>query len=199
MYGAEGEPISWGYCCSFSFSGKSDVLNIGSANLSIQYRFCPQCSKDLVEGKEGTERRLKCPDSSCGFVYYDNPTPVLAAIVEHDEQIVLARNVGWPESWYGLVTGFLEKHESPEHGVLREVKEELNLDGEIINMVGVYAFEKRNQLILAYHIKASGEIELNEELAAIKHIKPAELKPWPFGTGLAVRDWLVNSGYNTNV
>ena len=37
---------------------------------------------------------------------------------------------------------------------------------------------------------ASGEIALNEELAEFRLIAPEKLRPWDFGTGLAVRDWL---------
>ena len=169
-----------------------------SVNLSTQYQYCPQCGKILVEGEDGGAMRQVCPDTACGFIFYDNPTPVVAAIVEYDGYVILARNVGWPESWYGLITGFLEKKESPEEGILREVKEELNLDGEIVGMVGVYAFAKRNQLIITYHVKATGTIELNEELADIKRVKPAALEPWPFGTGPAVRDWLISEGYTVN-
>src|SRR5262245_5236726 len=92
--------------------------------------------------------RLAC-SSRCGYVFYGNPTPVVAAIVERDGAVVLVRNKGWPESWFGLVTGFLERGETPEQGVLREVKEELGLAGDVGELVGVYAFIERNQIIIA--------------------------------------------------
>jgi hypothetical protein len=47
-----------------------------------------------------------------------------------------------------------------------------------------------NQLILAFHVPARGDITLNEELAAIKRVPVERLKPWTIGTGPAVRDWL---------
>jgi len=31
---------------------------------------------------------------------------------------------------------------------------------------------------------------LNDELAEIKHVSPEKLRPWPLGTGPAVKDWL---------
>lgn len=141
---------------------------------------------------------LKCGDTQCTFVHYDNPLPVVAAIVEHEGAVILGRNVAWPASWYGLITGFLEKGESPEAGILREVEEELGLQGEISTLVGVYDFQKRNQLIVAYHVEAEGEIELGAELADIKRVHPEKLVPWPFGTGLAVRDWLHKQGIKTH-
>jgi NAD+ diphosphatase len=139
-----------------------------------------------MEGRE----RLACSSESCAYVFYDNPTPVVAALVEHGPTVLLVRGKGWPEKWYGLVTGFLEKDESPEQGVLREVREELGLRGEIISFIGAYAFAEMNQLILAYHVRAQGEIALGEELAGVKAVPPDKLRPWPLGTGRAVRDWL---------
>lgn len=142
----------------------------------------------VLETVTDERERLVCP--ACGWTYYDNPTPVVAAIVEHGGDVVLVRQRGWPERWYGLVTGFLERGETPEAGVLRELDEELGLRGEIVSLVGVYDFQSRNELIVAYHVIADGEITLGEELEAFKRIAIAKLRPWPFATGQAVADWL---------
>jgi NADH pyrophosphatase NudC (nudix superfamily) len=91
---------------------------------------------------------------------------------------------------FGLVTGFLEEGETPESGILREVKEELGVEGELIDFIGYYAFFEMNQLILAFHVRVEGEFVLNEELAETKIIPPERLRPWAFGTGYAVKDWL---------
>jgi NADH pyrophosphatase NudC (nudix superfamily) len=91
---------------------------------------------------------------------------------------------------FGLITGFLEKAETPEAAVAREVNEELSLDVTAVHFVGLYPFERRNELIIAYHVPASGEVRLNEELADYRRIAPEKLRPWDFGTGLALRDWL---------
>jgi ADP-ribose pyrophosphatase YjhB (NUDIX family) len=123
-------------------------------------------------------------------VFWDNPLPVVAGLVEHEGKVILIQNKGWPESWFGLVTGFLERGETPEAAVLRELKEELSLDGEVVRLIGVYDFSMRNEVIVAYHVRARGSIALGEELAAYKAVEPDALKPWPFGTGHAVRDWL---------
>jgi NAD+ diphosphatase len=152
--------------------------------------FCPRCRSPLGSREDGGRSRAACPDAGCGFIHYDNPLPVLAAIVELDGDVILARNRAWTEEWYGLITGFLESGETPEEGILREVKEELNLDGEVAGLVGVYSFFRRNQIIIAYHVRAWGEIRLNEELVDYRRIPPEKLKPWESGTGQAVRDWL---------
>jgi len=161
-----------------------------------KFRFCPQCGKPLIEGTRGGRQRKICPNQDCGFVHWDNPVPVVAAVVEWKGCVVLVRSHGWPEKWYGLVTGFLEKNESPEAGVLREVKEELGLEAGLISYIGTYPFFLRNQLILAYHLKAKGEeiVLEKEELEGYKAIPIAKVKPWPSATGIALKDWLVDQG-----
>lgn len=156
--------------------------------------FCLRCGTALVANEEEGRARPKCP--ACGWTHYGNPTPVVAAIVEHRETedgeacVVLVRNHGWPARWLGIVTGFLEAGETPEEGIVREVKEELGLDGKLEGLVGVYAFAQRNELIVAYHLTATGPITLGAELESFKRVAIAKLQPWPFGTGHAVEDWL---------
>ena len=152
-------------------------------------RFCRRCGAPLETLPLAGRLRQACA-AGCGHVEWGNPTPVVAALVERDGQIVLARNQAWAEGVFGLIAGFLEAGESTEAAVAREVKEELDLDAEEVALIGVYAFERRNEVIIAYHVRATGEIVLNEELAEYRLVPPEKLRPWDFGTGLAVRDWL---------
>ena len=153
-------------------------------------RFCPRCGRALGTRDTGGRTRQACPDEHCGFVFYDNPLPVVAALVEHEGKVLLVRNHGWPEKWFGLVAGFLERGETPAEGILRELKEELGLDGTIVRLIGVYAFPERNEMITAYHVQATGAVVQGDEIAEVRAIPPERLRPWPFGTGQAVADWL---------
>ena len=159
-----------------------------------EIKYCPQCREKLVLKMIDAKKRMVCPSEACGYVFWDSPITVAAALVEYEGKIVLARNKDWPEKWFGLITGFLEKGETIEDGTLREVKEELGLDGEVARFIGIYPFFERNQLIIAYHVKAEGKVVLGEELVEVKHVVPEKLKPWPMGTGHAVRDWLQPRG-----
>jgi NADH pyrophosphatase NudC (nudix superfamily) len=153
-------------------------------------KYCPECGSALTtRTMDGIERQT-CSSESCSYVFWNNPTPVVAGIVEHEGRIVLTHKEGWPEWMYGIVAGFLEKGEAPETAILREVAEETGLHGESPTFIGCYSFFERNQLILAFHVKAHGKVEVGEELDDIKLISPDELEPWPHGTGLAVGDWL---------
>lgn len=156
-------------------------------------QFCPHCRSTLEELPWVGRVRKVCLSEGCGFVHWDNPLPVVAAIVQHEQtgRILLARNAAWPMEFYGLITGFLERGESPQEAVAREVKEETDLDVFATSLVGVYPFQRKNELIIAFHVRARGEIRLSEELASYKLIAPEKLYPWEGGTGDAVRDWLV--------
>lgn len=160
----------------------------------MTFRFCPNCAAPLVDkAVEGEPRRI-C-SVGCGFIWYDNPTPVVAAVVEHEGRVVLARNRAWPRSFYGLITGFLERGETPQQCVVREVKEELNLDAGPPTLIGVYAFERMNQVIIGFHVAATGTVALNEELDDHKHVPFDQCRVWPAGTGFALRDWLRSKGF----
>lgn len=152
------------------------------------YRFCPVCATPLARRVAAERERSACP--ACDWVHWDNPAPVVAAVIEYEGRVLLARNAAWPEKMFALVTGFLERDESPQAAVAREVKEETNLETRSAQLIGVYEFARKNELIIAYHVLAQGEIRLSAELADYRLIEPARLRPWPAGTGLALADWM---------
>lgn len=162
------------------------------------YRFCPLCRGELREAPRGGRMRLACSDPACGFVHWDNPIPVVAAIVEREGRVVLVRSRGWPDTWYALVTGFLEPNETPEAAVLREVEEEIGIEAELGAYLGAYPFDRLNQIIFAYHVRGGpGPIRLCEdELSDYKEVPIGKLRPWPRGTGPALREWLASRGYH---
>ena len=158
-------------------------------------KFCPRCATPLApRADEPGRERAACPAPGCGYVFYDNPLPVVAGLVEHEGAVILTRQRGWPEGLFGLMAGFIERGEAPEEAVLRELGEELGLRGTVAGLIGVYGFAPRTALIVAYHVLAEGEVRVGDELEAIKRVAPERLRPWPFGTGLAVRDWLAARG-----
>lgn len=157
-------------------------------------KFCLKCGAPMIDREVNGEARVVCSSASCDYVFWNNPVPVVAGLVKYQGSIVLIQNVGWPEDWYGLVTGYLEKNESPEEGIIREVKEEINLDAKVERWIGNYIFTQKNEIIMAYYLTAQGEIQMNEEINDYKLVPPDQLKPWPFATGLAAAQWLKDEG-----
>ena len=162
-------------------------------------RFCPQCATGLqpIEQLEdgGLKVRLRCP--ACQWTHWNNPTPVLAAIIECADRggkVLLARNAAWSGRMFALITGFMEAGETPEEGISREVAEETSLEVLSLDLVGVYDFQRMNQVIIAYHAVARGEVRLSPELAEYKLYAPQDLVCWPAGTGFALAKWLRGRG-----
>jgi NAD+ diphosphatase len=161
------------------------------------YRFCPACAAPLVLltrlEDSGDKERLRCP--ACDYTHWNNPTPVLAAIVELDGLVLLARNAAWQHRMMGLITGFMEAGETPEEGIRREITEETSLSVSALTLVGVHDFQRMNQVLITYHAVAHGEVRLSPELAEYRLLRPEQVRCWRAGTGLALADWLRSQGH----
>ncbi|RLB07462.1 MAG: hypothetical protein DRG50_02795 [Deltaproteobacteria bacterium] len=100
-------------------------------------RFCSFCGEQLKRVSRGGRMRLYC--SSCDTVHYENPLPATAALVlKGDEDLLLVRRGMEPgKGKWGLPGGFVEAGEAPSEGVLRELKEETGLIGEVERLIDV--------------------------------------------------------------
>ncbi len=161
------------------------------------FKFCPHCASELefISQLEdgGHKERLRCV--ACGFTHWSNPTPVLAAVIEYEGKVLLARNAAWTAKAYALITGFMEAGETPQEGIAREIAEETSLQAESLNLIGVYDFQRMNQIIIAYHAVCQGTVQLSAELVDYKLYRHEDLLCWPAGTGYALADWLRTRGY----
>lgn len=148
----------------------------------------------------GGQTRLACPQ--CGFVQWRNPVPVVAAVVERAGRVVLVHSNGRPAHWFGLVAGFLERGEHPEAAVLREVAEELGVEGRLMSAIGIYPFDRLNQVLFIYHVTIADDAAITlatDELDEYREVPLEKLRPWRQGTGPGLRDWLVSRGYDPEV
>jgi NAD+ diphosphatase len=160
------------------------------------YEFCPRCRSALATAPRGGRERRVCPAPDCGFVFWNNPIPIVASIVEREDGVVLVRSRGAPATWFGLVAGFLEPGERPLEGACREVLEEIGVEGIEPTFIDVQPFELRNQIIFTYHMRIpTTSITLcPQELDAYRIVPIDELIPWNRGTGPALSRWLATRG-----
>jgi NADH pyrophosphatase NudC (nudix superfamily) len=165
--------------------------------MTQEFRFCPNCATPLAmvsQMEDGGEKaRLRCP--ACSYTHWNNPTPVLAAVIEYHGQVLLARNAAWPGKMFALITGFMEAGETPQGGIEREIKEETNLETSALGLIGVYDFQRMNQVIIAYHAVCTGDVKLSPELVDYRLYDLDKLKCWLAGTGYALADWLRTRGH----
>ncbi len=166
--------------------------------MSPAFRFCPQCAAPLslstMAEDGGDKERLRC--AACGYTHWNNPTPVLAAVIEYEGKVLLAQNAAWPGKMFALITGFLEAGESPQNGMRREIMEETSLSTSALNLIGVYDFQRMNQIIVAYHAVCEGEVRLSPELVDYRLFALDAVRCWRAGTGQALADWLRSRGHD---
>jgi ADP-ribose pyrophosphatase YjhB (NUDIX family) len=85
---------------------------------------------------EGRQRR-RC--LRCGWTFYDNPVPAAVAVVVGRRGILLARRAAPPYAGtWDLPGGFLEAGETPDRGLLRELREELGARAAVTRFHGFY-------------------------------------------------------------
>ena len=158
-------------------------------------QYCPQCGSNLVDKNTDGRNRRAC--KRCGYIHWNNPIPVVAAIVEQGDQILLARKKGWPLNKWVLIAGFPEAGETMKEAIHREVSEESGLKGEVLDLIGVYSLPWANQVFIVYRVKVPiGKITVCSELEDIKPFHPnqisqviSEVNPRD-GAARALRDYL---------
>lgn len=97
--------------------------NLKGISMRRNWKFCPQCGAALAETTLEGQEFHGC--TSCKFVDWNNPVPVVAALIIEDGKVVLVKRNVEPfiGSWC-LPRGFIKTDENPKSAVVREVEEE---------------------------------------------------------------------------
>ena len=81
--------------------------------MTIPRKYCPNCKSEITRKK--LENRLRDYCSSCDKIFYDNPLPVVSAVVPNKKReilLVLRDRDPYSGQWC-LPSGFVELNESP--------------------------------------------------------------------------------------
>jgi len=102
-------------------------------------RFCPQCGSKGFEPE--SSKSLKCKE--CGFRYFINPVAAVTALIfDGKKRLLLTYRRNDPASgMLDLPGGFVDKNERAEDALVREIKEELNLDIDSFKFYGTFPNE----------------------------------------------------------
>ncbi|MBN1546727.1 MAG: NUDIX hydrolase, partial [Syntrophaceae bacterium] len=112
--------------------------------------------------------------SHCRIYFYENPLPVVSAIVVKDRRILLVKRGKAPyKGLWCLPTGFAETGESIEDAALRELEEEAGIKGNILGLVDVDSctnYFYGDLIFVTFEIEHSnGELRYGDDTVAVKY------------------------------
>ncbi len=102
-----------------------------------------------------TRAREICGD--CGYIAYENPKIVAGAVVSFEGKILLCRRAIEPRrGFWTLPAGYLELHEQPEQGAIREVLEEARAHIVLEGLIGIYTVTRLSQVQMFFRARFAG-------------------------------------------
>lgn len=101
-------------------------------NYYENFKFCPQCGKTYQPNDLVLKPSVLFTCSQCNLKFFQNSKPTTSAMIpnrNNPKQLLFTKRAIEPS--IGLLDfpgGFIEYHEDPEHGIMREIQEELNIE-----------------------------------------------------------------------
>ncbi len=150
---------------------------------------CPKCGGKLFYRPRGGRKRLTC--SRCGYIFYENPAVGVAAVViDQRGRILLGRRAGTCRGLWCIPCGYVEYDEDVYLAVVREFKEETNLDIEIKGIDAVRSnFHNPDLHTVGIWFRAEitgGDPRAQSGLDRLEYFYPDDLPPLAFPTDASV-------------
>lgn len=157
---------------------KSEKISKEESLEKREFRFCPLCSAELVKKVLDKKTGIVC--NVCGFVYYQNPVPATAVIIEKEWKVLLVQRKFNPyaQDW-SLPSGFMEYSETPEECAKRETKEETGLDIKIKTLFNIYLAtdDPRTHVVLIVYLAdiIQGNLKAGDDAREVRFFSPSEI------------------------
>ncbi|GJQ60377.1 MAG: NUDIX domain-containing protein [Candidatus Scalindua sp. AMX11] len=142
--------------------------------------YCLQCGTNKFKSVRANQ--FFC--ESCGFTYFQNIASSVAAIIECRNQILTCvREYDPCKGMMGLPGGFVDREESAELALKREIFEEVRIAVSEMHYVGsfpnVYQYKGVEyhtlDLFFSLRLKEKPQITIGDEIAAIEWIPREEI------------------------
>jgi ADP-ribose pyrophosphatase YjhB (NUDIX family) len=121
------------------------------------YDYCPKCGGPYSTQTENN--KLFC--LNCDVVTYLNSKPTASTLIIDGDKVLLGKRRSEPaKGKWDVIGGFLDYHEHPEVGAIREAKEETGLDVKVEKLLGIfmdeYGPDKYSTLNICYVVSVIG-------------------------------------------
>ncbi|MFR9524318.1 MAG: NUDIX domain-containing protein [Rikenellaceae bacterium] len=150
--------------------------------------YCPKCGGGFTDNNIKSKR---C--SSCGFVYYFNPSAAVVAIIKNNQgEILVSTRAHEPaKGTLDLPGGFVDDSESAEQSVCREVAEECNVEVQstqyLFSLPNIYTYSNFDvhtlDMFFECRVDSLDKLEANDDVESLQFIKIEDLDITKFGLG----------------
>lgn len=134
--------------------------------------------------------------NDCILCSFENPKPSATAIIIRDNKVLVAKRNEEPfKGQWDFLGGYIQKNETPEDALKRELKEELGVES-YPTFIGAFTGTASYQgydfpvLSFAYLTELKGDITLNEENSEIAWIPIASLETIAFDSNQKILAYL---------
>ena len=116
------------------------------------HKYCGRCGNETVP--RDNERARTCVP--CKRTSYPPVAPAIMILITHGRKMLLARKVGWGNTRYSALAGFVEPGETLESTVIRETREEVGVEIKNIRYFGSQPWPFPNNLMIAFTAEYAG-------------------------------------------
>jgi len=158
-------PEPMGFMNLRALFGKIDRDFFSLAGRAIQiiqwnrdHKYCGRCGTEMLIRK--TELAKRCP--ACSFISFPRLSPAVIMSIVREKEILLARSPHFPKGMYSTLAGFVEPGETLEETVIREIREEVNVDISDIIYVGSQPWPFPHSLMIGFTtLYAGGDLQID--------------------------------------
>jgi len=176
----------------------SEELKIYENNM--RYKFCPHCGGKLSLEETLSLSRPQCVD--CKRIFYQNPAVGVAAIIINGKKILLGRRNASFRGMWCIPCGYVEYYEDAREALIREIKEETNLDiklGKVFDIHSNFHNPAQHTVGIWFLVEEyRGSIAPGDDIEVLDFFTTSEIKDQSivlaFPTDVRVLDDLVNKG-----
>jgi NAD+ diphosphatase len=150
------------------------------------FKYCPKCGSKTKNIEHDEQVMPTCQNESCGFILWQNSKPAVAVMIRDDKERVLMtkRGIAPDKGKLDMPGGFVMFGEQLEEAAIRETKEEVGVDIEVIKCLGHwvdgYKYQEVDDYSFIVVMKArivSGEVKPADkrEIADIEWVDPTKV------------------------